>query len=168
VESGSDRILKKLNKGETVEQIRKAAEMIRKSGLIWHAFLMIGIPGETREEMEATMRLIAELKPDHVELSIFTPYPGPSLYQELEERGLLNDREWLSADVLNVDCCYVGTMSREEFRDIALRCLRECDEYNSKMSRPTSRYAYYAKHPVLLTKKLAKKLSQVTIGHRRS
>ena len=52
VESGSDRILKKVKKGVTVEQIRKTADIIRKSGLRWHAFLLVGIPGETREEMD--------------------------------------------------------------------------------------------------------------------
>jgi FkbM family methyltransferase len=168
VESGSDRILKKMQKGVTVEQVWEAAKMIRRSGLSWHCFLLIGIPGETREEMEATMRLIPELKPNVVELSVFAPYPGSPLHEELQEAGLLNDQDWLFADFLNVDCCYVGTMPREEFRDLALQYLRECDEHNNRMNRPKSRYAYYARHPVLLAKKLPKKLFQVTIGYRRS
>ncbi len=161
VESGSDRILKKVKKGVTVEQIRNAAKIIRKTGLRWHAFLMIGFPGETREEMDATMRLISQLKPNCVELSVFTPYPGTPLYQELDKTGLLSDRDWLCADTLNVDWSYVTTMPRDEFRELALQYLKECDEYNNKM-KSVSRYKYYARHPMLLARKVLVKLRNVT------
>jgi radical SAM superfamily enzyme YgiQ (UPF0313 family) len=146
IESGSDRILKNVNKGVTTEEIRKAARMIRKSGLRWLAFLMVGFPGEDRADMEATMGLIYELKPDHVELSVCTPYPGTPLFDELEEKGLLSDRTWLSADVWNADCSYTGTMTRQEFRELALKYMKECDEYNTGVDRRRL-YLHYAAHP---------------------
>jgi radical SAM superfamily enzyme YgiQ (UPF0313 family) len=159
VESGSDRILKKVEKGVTLEQVRKAAYMIRKSQIPWRAFLIIGIPGETKEEMDATINLIPELHPNVVELGVFAPYPGSPLCKDLKEAGLLPEN-WMFSDFLNVEHCYTQTMSAEEFRGLALRYLKECDEYNYRMNKPRSRYAYYLRHPVLLTKKLVEKLVQ--------
>jgi anaerobic magnesium-protoporphyrin IX monomethyl ester cyclase len=165
VESGSDRILKRMNKGITVEQIRQAALMLKRTEMPWHCFLLIGIPGETREEMQATMRLIPELRPNAVELSVFAPYAGSPLYEDLKEAGSLK-QDWLSVDFLNVDCCYAGTMTKDQFRRLALQYLRECDEYNNNMNKSRSRYAHYSKHPILLAKRFSKKLVQLTTGYR--
>jgi radical SAM superfamily enzyme YgiQ (UPF0313 family) len=141
VESGSNRILKKMQKGITVEQTKKAAEMMNRSGLRWHAFLLIGIPGETKEEMEATMNIIPELKPSYVQLSAFAPYPGTVLYEELKEKGLLTENEVSHADYHNLDYCYIGTMPCEEFRKLALGYFKQVDEYNNDMIRRNSSLA---------------------------
>jgi radical SAM superfamily enzyme YgiQ (UPF0313 family) len=134
VESGSDRILDKMRKGVTVEQIKSAAAVIREAGIPLHAFLLIGVPTETREEMDATLRLIPEIEPEYVELSVFAPYPGSPLSDELLEAGRLSERDWLTADFLNVDRCHTGTMSASEFRAYALDCLKVCDDYNASKS----------------------------------
>jgi radical SAM superfamily enzyme YgiQ (UPF0313 family) len=133
IESGSDRTLARMRKGISVEQSRRAAAMVRRAGLSLHAFLLVGIPGETREDMEATVRLIPELEPDCVELSVFAPYPGSALCGELIAEGRLRIEECVTADFLNADRCYTGTMSAEEFRERALRYLRLCDEHNRRM-----------------------------------
>jgi len=136
VESGCDRILEKMQKGLTVAQIRRAADMIHSVGLSLHAFLIMGIPGETRQEMEATMRFIPRIDPDYVELSVFAPYPGSPLCDELMQAGRLDEQDWLTADFLNVDRCHAGTMPSAEFRELALGFLRHCDEYNNSRRRP--------------------------------
>ncbi len=135
VESGSDRILRAMRKGIRVDQVRRAAAMIRRAGLSFHAFLLIGVPTETREEMQATMRLIPEIEPDVVELSVFSPYPGSPFYEELRAAGRLNEQDWLTADFLNVGRCHTGTMSAGEYRELALAYLKECDEHNRRMAR---------------------------------
>ena len=131
VESGSDRILEKMRKGVTVEQILRATDMVRRVGIGLHVFLLIGIPGETREEMEATMRLVPRIDPDFVELSMFAPYPGSPLSDELLAAGKLDEQDWLTADFLNVDRCHTGTMSPGEFRELALGYIEQCDEHNA-------------------------------------
>ncbi len=135
IESGSDRTLERMRKGITVAQSRRAAAMVRRAGLSLHAFLLVGIPGESRDDMEATARLIPELEPDCVELSVFAPYPGSALCAELMADGRLTIEECLTADFLNADRCHTGTMSAAEFRDVALGYLRLCDEHNHKMER---------------------------------
>ncbi len=160
VESGSDRILKKMQKGITVRQIREAATLINQVGLSWRAFMLLGIPGETKEEMDASMRLIFELKPTVIELSVFAPYPGSPLYHELQEQGRLNQQEWLHADYLNLDYSYAGTMPSEEFRALASKYLLQTDIYNNMVSRK-AKYAYYSKHPVKFLYKLWEKLQSI-------
>ena len=130
VESGSERILKMIRKGVTLDQIRNTARLLRKSGLRWHAFLMIGFPGETLEEMEATMRLLYELEPDSVELSIVSPYPGTELFENALRDGQLDPNAWPDADTCRPESVLVNTMSRDFFRDLAVKYRKECDEFN--------------------------------------
>jgi radical SAM superfamily enzyme YgiQ (UPF0313 family) len=155
VESGSDRVLEKMRKGVTLSKIRKAAHLIRQSGIPWFAFFIMGFPDETEEETEATVNLLYELKPNRAALSIFAPYPGTEIFCELEKKGFMADKKWLFADTLNTDLCYSYTMSPERFRRIALRHLDIFDKYNNKMN---SLFRYYAKHPILATRKTYGKL----------
>ncbi len=149
VESGNDRILNEMRKGINVEIVRRAAEMIKRSGLHWRAFFLIGVPGETKEDMEDTMRIIYEIEPDVAELSVFAPYPGSELYDKVYSKGLIDENAeqgWLHADFLNVDYCYVETMSSEEFRSLAVGYLKECDIYNNnKIIRNSSAVLYFKK-----------------------
>jgi anaerobic magnesium-protoporphyrin IX monomethyl ester cyclase len=83
VESGSPRILKMIRKGETNEDVRRAIGLLRGAGIYSHAFFMIGLPGETLEDIELTKKLIMEVRPDHVEINMVTPYPGTDIFQKL-------------------------------------------------------------------------------------
>ncbi|MEK8021477.1 MAG: radical SAM protein [Candidatus Parabeggiatoa sp.] len=128
VESGSNRVLKEMHKGITVEQTQKAAEMLNEVGLPWTALLMIGVPGETKEEMAATMGLLPKLSPTKVVFGVFSPYPGTPLHTKLKAEGRLNDN-----DPLDVNHYYADTMSKDEFRDLFLSYSKQVDEYNNKM-----------------------------------
>ncbi len=83
VESGSPRILKMIRKGETNENVRNAIRLLRNAGIYSHAFFMIGLPGETVEDIELTKQLIMEVRPDHVEINMVTPYPGTDIFKKL-------------------------------------------------------------------------------------
>jgi anaerobic magnesium-protoporphyrin IX monomethyl ester cyclase len=83
VESGSRRILKMIRKGETNENVRNAIGLLRNAGIHSHAFFMIGLPGETVKDIELTKKLIMEVRPDHVEINMVTPYPGTDIFEEL-------------------------------------------------------------------------------------
>jgi len=82
VESGSDRILKIINKGTSAEMNLRAAEEIRNAGMTFKAFLMLGSPSETYEDIELTKRWLLEAKPDSFDLAILQPYPGSIIYDE--------------------------------------------------------------------------------------
>ncbi|MFC1834361.1 B12-binding domain-containing radical SAM protein [Thermodesulfobacteriota bacterium] len=83
VESGSPRMLKMIRKGETNEDVKRAVELLRGAGIKSHTFFMIGFPDETPEDIELSKKLIEDVRPDHVEINMVTPYPGTDLFERL-------------------------------------------------------------------------------------
>jgi len=88
-ESGSQRILKFINKQTTVEDNLKAAEICHHLGIKIWANYMLGIPSETYSEMWQTVRMIRKINPEYYSPSLFTPYPQTGLYDYCQERNLL-------------------------------------------------------------------------------
>ena len=88
-ESGSDEILQNINKGVTVAQIKNFANNARKADLLVHGDFIIGLPGETKETIEMTKKLIRQLKPDILQVLIPQPIPGTDLYATCENEGYL-------------------------------------------------------------------------------
>ncbi len=81
VESGSERMLKFLNKGQTIEQIKKAYLVCRKLSLKTSALFMVGLPTETPGELKHTVRLIKQLNPHLTICTPYKPYPGTELFE---------------------------------------------------------------------------------------
>jgi len=82
VESGSERILKIINKRTTPEINAQAANMILDAGLTYKAFTIIGHPSETYTDIEKTINWIKEVKPTYFDVTIMTPYPGSTIYNK--------------------------------------------------------------------------------------
>ncbi len=88
VESGSDRILKTIQKQTTYEINKRFVELCRKYGIKSKAFCIVGLPGETYEDIMLTKKWILDAKPDYFTLSINTPYPGAPEYDHKEKYDL--------------------------------------------------------------------------------
>lgn len=91
-ESGSPRILKKIKKDITPDDILRSAEMCLRNGIIPQYSFMIGLPGEKKEDMMMTLRVIDRLIKLSPKVQIlgpqaFRPYPGSTLYEECREAG---------------------------------------------------------------------------------
>ncbi|PIR88025.1 MAG: hypothetical protein COU10_01440 [Candidatus Harrisonbacteria bacterium CG10_big_fil_rev_8_21_14_0_10_45_28] len=106
-ESGSDRVLKFINKSQTVKEILEVNRRCRKVGLKPVYSLMFGFPTETFAEINETIDLLFQLKKDNPDASFaqfaqFTAFPGTVLYDMAMNMGLkppakLEDwAEWLS------------------------------------------------------------------------
>jgi anaerobic magnesium-protoporphyrin IX monomethyl ester cyclase len=106
VESGSPRILEKLNKGLTLEQIESAFKMCREEDIQTACSIMMGIPGETVKDMEASFKFARKLDPDYCRFNIFIAVPGSSLYKEVMEKGLYDKIEDYAAYVKTEDFNY--------------------------------------------------------------
>ncbi|MBU1102181.1 B12-binding domain-containing radical SAM protein [Patescibacteria group bacterium] len=92
-ESGSQRILEKIQKDISPEEIIESARMCLRHDIIPQYSFMIGLPGETRQDMMMTLRLIDQLVKlsDKVQIlgpQTFRPYPGSVLYDECLQAGL--------------------------------------------------------------------------------
>lgn len=92
IESGSDRILKRVKKGFTVGQARRGIELIHQAGIPLTVYLMCGFPSETDEDLEQTLELARWAEADYYSVSVFTPYFGTAVWKELEEQGRLPDK----------------------------------------------------------------------------
>jgi anaerobic magnesium-protoporphyrin IX monomethyl ester cyclase len=98
-ESGSPRILKKLNKGVTLEQTEHALKLCREEGIQTACSFLLGIPSETAEDMEATFKFARKLDPDWCRFNIFVAVPGSALYKEVMQKGLYDRVEDFAAYV---------------------------------------------------------------------
>jgi radical SAM superfamily enzyme YgiQ (UPF0313 family) len=94
VESGSPRMLQRLNKGITLEQIRAAARATRRVGLGLSIYLITGIDSETDDDLAATLSLIEEIRPHDGLVSPMTVYPGTAMYEQAKTRFGLGDDYW--------------------------------------------------------------------------
>jgi anaerobic magnesium-protoporphyrin IX monomethyl ester cyclase len=88
VESGSPRILEKLNKNVTMEQVTRAFRLCKEMGIGIACSFMLGIPGETIGDMEATFKFARKLDPDWCQFNVFVAVPGSTLYNEVMENKL--------------------------------------------------------------------------------
>jgi radical SAM superfamily enzyme YgiQ (UPF0313 family) len=88
-ESGSDRILRILRKGSTLDINLKAAKIIKENDILLSGAYMLGIPGETREDVEKTIDMIENMKPEFTSVNFFTPIPGNDLYLECKKKDLI-------------------------------------------------------------------------------
>lgn len=88
IESGSQRVLDRIQKGVTVEQNLRAMKLIKKSGIQLKAGIMVGSPGETKETVEETKKLLRECPPDTWAVSVFTPFPGSAVWNNPAKYGV--------------------------------------------------------------------------------
>lgn len=88
-ESGSDEILKNVKKGVTVDQIKKFAKDAKKARLLVHGDIIFGLPGETTETINATKKLIKDIKPDILQVAVASPFPGTEFYEYCKNNNCL-------------------------------------------------------------------------------
>lgn len=90
VESGSQKILDSLYKGwSTPDKIERAFRLCDKYGICGRANIMVGSPGETRETLRDTERLLKKIKPAFIYLAATCPTPGSYLYEEAKKENIL-------------------------------------------------------------------------------
>lgn len=87
IESGSDRVLRSVKKSLTVARIEEKVGMIHEAGIGMSGFFMLGMPGETREEMEETIRFSLRLPLSRASFANFQPFPGCEAFDRLRKSG---------------------------------------------------------------------------------
>jgi radical SAM superfamily enzyme YgiQ (UPF0313 family) len=85
IESGSDKILNIINKGERACTIRDAIRMLKGNGMAVKGFFILGLPGESPETLEETRKFLEEEKLDDVDIKIYQPYPGTPIWRNREQ-----------------------------------------------------------------------------------
>jgi hopanoid biosynthesis associated radical SAM protein HpnJ len=92
-ESGDDQILHNIKKGLRTDIARRFTEDCRKLGITIHGTFILGLPGETQETIEKTIRFAKEINPHTIQVSLAAPYPGTTLYKQAVDNGWLQEND---------------------------------------------------------------------------
>ncbi len=94
VESSSQETLNKIGKGISVDQIVRAFNLVKEVGGFATASFILGFPWETLDDMKNTIEFSVKLKPDYVQFTALTPYPGTPIYDYALRNNLITDWNW--------------------------------------------------------------------------
>lgn len=95
LETGSESLMKTINKGETVEEVANAIRMTDKTGIAAATTVIFGLPAETRKDRWDAMRLVRSLPLSSVRFNTLTPYPGTPVFEKLDaEKKLCVKEGW--------------------------------------------------------------------------
>jgi anaerobic magnesium-protoporphyrin IX monomethyl ester cyclase len=107
-ESGSQKILDAMDKGITIEQIHTATKLLKKNHINPSFFIQFGYLGETKKDIKATIKMINELLPYSIGISVSYPLPGTIFYEKVKD-DLREKTNWTDSDELQM-------MFRNSFR----------------------------------------------------
>jgi hopanoid biosynthesis associated radical SAM protein HpnJ len=88
-ESGDQQILKNIKKGATVERARQFTKDCHKLGLLVHGDFILGLPGETRETIQNTIKFAKELDVETIQVSVAHAYPGTEMHEYAIKNGFM-------------------------------------------------------------------------------
>jgi hopanoid biosynthesis associated radical SAM protein HpnJ len=99
-ESGNQKILHNIKKGMRTDVARKFTKDCRDLGITIHGTFIMGLPGETKETIEETIRFANEINPHTIQVSLAAPYPGTFLFDQAVKNGWLDTA---NAELVNDD-----------------------------------------------------------------
>ena len=115
VESGSQAVLRAMDKGLDVSAVRSARDLLRRAGIRACYFLQFGYPGEGWAELQQTITLVRETRPDDIGVSFSYPLPGTVFYERVKTQ-LGYKRNWSDSDDLCI--MYHGKYSTGFYRAV--------------------------------------------------
>jgi anaerobic magnesium-protoporphyrin IX monomethyl ester cyclase len=114
-ESGSQKILDAMEKGTTVGQIYESTRLLKKYNIKPAFFLQFGYPGETKEDIDATIKMVMELLPHDIGVSVSYPLPGTKFYENVKEQ-LKEKSNWTDSDELAL--MFKNTYSSQFYKEL--------------------------------------------------
>ncbi|MBI1869116.1 MAG: hopanoid biosynthesis associated radical SAM protein HpnJ [Methylocystis sp.] len=107
-ESGNQQILHNIKKGMRVEVAKRFTKDCHELGITIHGTFILGLPGETTETIEETIRFATEINPHTIQISLAAPYPGTHLHRQALENGWL---DLSNAELVNADGSQIAPIS---------------------------------------------------------
>lgn len=112
-ESGSQKILDAMDKGTSLDQIKKSTEILQQKGVRVAYFLQFGYLGETKEDVQMTLDMVAENAPDDIGISVSYPLPGTKFYDTVKAQ-MGEKSNWEDSD--DLDLMFEGSFSADYYR----------------------------------------------------
>lgn len=176
IESGSETILKETDKDITHKQILEAAEILNRHRVFWTGYFMIGLPTETEEDINKTLKFLHRSKPYYGGLGVYSPFPGTKLFNQGVKMGLLNPEPELEhflttnpKDFFFIDPHRrVLHISHERFQKLTIQASQEFHRHNSNLfnlaRRAFARRKAYMYDPSLLRRDFGRALDFLGIS----
>lgn len=116
VESADQQQLDNMCKNTTIAKIENAFKIAHKLKIRTIASVALGMPGDTKEIMNKTVKFVHKLKPNYAIYSLVTPYPGTRFYKEAFEKNLIKIKDWskytLITPILETIDCSLNDMRK--------------------------------------------------------
>jgi hopanoid biosynthesis associated radical SAM protein HpnJ len=118
-ESGNQQILHNIKKGMRIEVAKKFSKDCRELGIAIHGTFILGLPGETKETIEETIRFAIETNPHTLQVSLAAPYPGTFLFDQAAREGWLDtaNTEYVDAHGVQIAPLAYPHLSHSEIFD---------------------------------------------------
>ncbi len=100
-ESGSQEILDAMDKGTTIEQIEESSKILKSFGVRVAFFIQFGYLNETMSDIKKTVRMVLDLMPDKLGISVSYPLPGTKFYDRVKS-DLKMKSNWVDSDDLDM------------------------------------------------------------------
>lgn len=119
-ESGNQEILNNVHKGIRLSGARGFVKSARELGILIHGTFILGLPGETPETIEETIRFAQEIDPYSIQVSLAAPYPGTELYRQALENGwmLHSEDQLVQGGIQKTSLSYSGLSENEIFEAV--------------------------------------------------
>jgi radical SAM superfamily enzyme YgiQ (UPF0313 family) len=124
-ESGNQENLNRIKKGIKLEVAREFMKNCHKLGITVHGTFIIGLPIETKETVEETIRFACELNPHTIQVSIAAPYPGTELYEQAKANGWFTNQSLVAESGIQTSTLAYPDLSSAEIEDAVERMYRQ-------------------------------------------
>lgn len=171
VESGSDKMLERMNKKITLDQVRSAAKLFRKVGIHWTGYFMMGVVGETKNDVWKTVEFMREVKPNLGVIAVYEPFPGTAMFEEGVKKGLLKENmslkdfyEIFPSNYYKINPAVQNDLiSPEDFSRLEKEVNKAFHQYNKKignvLAMGRSKIGVYLRDPKIFYEDIKKLLS---------
>jgi len=120
-ESGDDQILINIKKGVRLDIAREFSRNAKDLGIVIHGTFILGLPGETPQTIQKTIKFACDIEPETIQVSLAAPYPGTELYRQAQEQGWLQIQTGELVDTHGIQTAamnYPGLQSTEIFSSV--------------------------------------------------
>ncbi len=125
IESGVQEIIDHCGKSLNLKKVEEIVKLTKKLGIRVHLTFSFGLPGETRETIEQTIRYALRLDPYSLQFSIVTPFPGTEYFYWAKKKGLLLSEEWPNYDGSNKAVIRTEELSGSELESACIMAYKK-------------------------------------------
>ncbi|MEO8404677.1 MAG: radical SAM protein, partial [Chitinophagaceae bacterium] len=131
-ESGSQKVIDLMDRRVEVQQVREMIQLSKQHGMEAGTFIMVGYPGETKEDIFETARHLKTSDPDYFTITVAYPIKGTPLYEEVESR-FIEQLPWAESTDRDID--FTRTYNRRYY-DYAIKMISNEVYFRKALKKP--------------------------------